>query len=117
MMDPRVKPAGDGGAPARVMAGLVPSKTRYYSSSWPGLSRPSTSFVIETSKQDVDARHKAGHDKSNPRRHCGARPAEDALSQLVMAVEDASSQLESAPPQRNFGLQLRESGTGPHAKL
>ena len=29
--------------------------------SWPGLSRPSTSS-FEASKQDVDARHKAGHD-------------------------------------------------------
>jgi DNA-directed DNA polymerase III PolC len=31
--------------------------------SWPGLSRPSTSFSKETIK-DVDARHKAGHDES-----------------------------------------------------
>src|SRR6185437_8092330 len=30
-------------------------------SSWPGLSRPSTSWP-DTSKKDVDARHKAGHD-------------------------------------------------------
>jgi hypothetical protein len=32
-------------------------------SSWPGLSRPSTSFLFQPQmKQDVDARHKAGHD-------------------------------------------------------
>jgi hypothetical protein len=31
-------------------------------SSWPGLSRPSTSFLPRESK-DVDARHKAGHDE------------------------------------------------------
>ncbi|HEX7919441.1 MAG TPA: hypothetical protein VF583_00690, partial [Bradyrhizobium sp.] len=30
-------------------------------SSWPGLSRPSTSF--SRGNQDVDARHKAGHDE------------------------------------------------------
>jgi hypothetical protein len=30
-------------------------------SSWPGLARPSTSLP-EQDKQDVDARHKAGHD-------------------------------------------------------
>jgi hypothetical protein len=30
--------------------------------SWPGLSRPST---IASIKQDVDARHKAGHDALN----------------------------------------------------
>src|SRR5215831_15592202 len=29
--------------------------------SWPGLSRPSTS----STRQDVDARHKAGHDESS----------------------------------------------------
>src|SRR5690348_13768591 len=28
--------------------------------SWPGLSRPSTSSILR--KQDVDARHEAGHD-------------------------------------------------------
>jgi lysophospholipase L1-like esterase len=32
-------------------------------SSWPGLARPSTSLQHQT-KQDVDARHKAGHDGS-----------------------------------------------------
>src|SRR5215475_1642327 len=32
------------------------------STSWPGSSRPSTTFFI---KQDVDARHKAGHDVRN----------------------------------------------------
>src|SRR4051794_25296628 len=31
-------------------------------SSWPGLTRPSTSFARIAQKQDVDARHKAGHD-------------------------------------------------------
>jgi hypothetical protein len=30
-------------------------------SSWPGLSRPSTSFLLDG--KDVDARHKAGHDE------------------------------------------------------
>ncbi|HXY89615.1 MAG TPA: FAD-linked oxidase C-terminal domain-containing protein, partial [Xanthobacteraceae bacterium] len=35
-------------------------------SSWPGLSRPSTSFNDETLKS-VDARHKAGHDEVNSR--------------------------------------------------
>jgi hypothetical protein len=30
-------------------------------SSWPGLSRPST-FLLLLHSQDVDARHKAGHD-------------------------------------------------------
>src|SRR4051812_31326970 len=32
------------------------------STSWPGLSRPSTTFMLH-SFQDVDARHKAGHDE------------------------------------------------------
>jgi hypothetical protein len=30
--------------------------------SWPGLSRPSTPFCVETPKKDVDARDKRGHD-------------------------------------------------------
>src|SRR5262249_39251849 len=30
--------------------------------SWPGLSRPSTSFLKRCTLQGVDARHKAGHD-------------------------------------------------------
>src|SRR5262252_8533475 len=32
-------------------------------SSWPGLSRPSTSYFH--GRQDVDARHKAGHDEDD----------------------------------------------------
>src|SRR5882724_2637572 len=36
--------------------------------SWPGLSRPSTSFLLERSK-DVDARHKAGHDELERRKN------------------------------------------------
>jgi hypothetical protein len=32
-------------------------------SSWPGLSRPSTSFFRDW-KENVDARHKAGHDSA-----------------------------------------------------
>src|SRR5215216_448824 len=44
-----------------------------FHSSWPGLSRPSTSYPPRVSK-DVDARHKAGHDgvlssRSNCRPH------------------------------------------------
>src|SRR5580704_1086005 len=35
---------------------------RQRKSSWPGLSRPSTSSGPSTGSQDVDARHKAGHD-------------------------------------------------------
>src|SRR4029077_3518136 len=36
-------------------------KTNHFSS-WPGLSRPSTSFLLHRNK-DVDARHKAVHDE------------------------------------------------------
>src|SRR6266403_3458059 len=39
------------------------SISRYLSfSSWPGLTRPSTPFLLK-GRQDVDARHKAGHDE------------------------------------------------------
>jgi hypothetical protein len=34
----------------------------HHQPSWPGLSRPSASLV-STSRKDVDARHKAGHDE------------------------------------------------------
>jgi hypothetical protein len=33
-----------------------------FGSSWPGLSRPSTSFFLVCSKKDVDARDKRVHD-------------------------------------------------------
>jgi hypothetical protein len=38
----------------------VNSSLRKTPSSWPGLTRPSTSFFSRYN--DVDARHKAGHD-------------------------------------------------------
>jgi len=37
-------------------------------SSWPGLSRPSTSLLLWLAKS-VDARHKAGHDGFSHKRH------------------------------------------------
>ena len=47
------------------MAGLVPAihvlLVGRFNSSWPGLSRPSTS-CLSLRGRDVDARHKAGHD-------------------------------------------------------
>src|SRR5258708_26068131 len=50
-------------------------------SSWPGLSRPSMSFLL-LECEDVDARYKAGHDEqvaqsagSNPLRYCPPKPA------------------------------------------
>jgi hypothetical protein len=44
-----------------VISGIFVSSLPFLSS-WPGLSRPSTIFFI---KQDVDARHKAGHNALN----------------------------------------------------
>jgi hypothetical protein len=40
-------------------------------SSWPGLTRPSTTFCF--GKQDVDARHKAGHDEKKNKK-AGSNP-------------------------------------------
>jgi hypothetical protein len=37
-------------------------------SSWPGLSRPSTPFLPQGG-EDVDARHKTGHDEFRRKRH------------------------------------------------
>jgi hypothetical protein len=36
--------------------------------SWPGLSRPSTSYFLKA-KEVVDARHKAGHDVEGAESH------------------------------------------------
>src|SRR5262245_56786001 len=43
-------------------AGAGTSGSPYTRASWPGLSRPSTSYFFCSRKEDVDARHKAGHD-------------------------------------------------------
>src|SRR5260370_21890902 len=54
-------------------------------SSWPGLSRPSTSS-LDLGKKDVDARHKAGHDeevKSQPQHGLGADVALDLVGAAV----------------------------------
>ena len=40
---------------------LLPQAVPHHRSSWPGLSRPSTS-CFEARKKDVDGRHEAGHD-------------------------------------------------------
>ena len=68
-MDHRVKPGGDSEkcrvviASAAIFERLRLAVTaEKFPPSWPGLSRPSTSFEPPT-KKDVDARHKAGHDE------------------------------------------------------
>jgi hypothetical protein len=49
-----------------ILHGTLQGVTVIFEASWPGLSRLSMSFLFEES-QDVDARHKAGHDEStNP---------------------------------------------------
>src|SRR5947208_11284481 len=47
------------GSPEKKTAGTRPADSP---SSWPGLTRPSTSYFFKVSKKVVDARHKAGHD-------------------------------------------------------
>src|SRR6185437_14882170 len=42
-------------------AELLNSNVELPTSSWPGLSRPSSSLMMQI-RQDVDVRHKAGHD-------------------------------------------------------
>ncbi|AUC94839.1 hypothetical protein CWS35_11705 [Bradyrhizobium sp. SK17] len=54
-------------------------------SSWPGLSRPSTS--LSCGNQDVDARHKAGHDgvRGEVERLCDCPPpGEGEASELLL---------------------------------
>jgi hypothetical protein len=46
---------------ANIFQGLSKRPIMNHFSSWPGLTRPSTSFLLYC-KEDVDARRKAGHD-------------------------------------------------------
>src|SRR5688572_336098 len=60
------------------------SMSRIHSSSWPGSSRPSTSFLaVCAEKEDVDARHKAGHDETAK----GAALSEPPLPFLFLDVD------------------------------
>jgi len=46
------------------LVGVERASVRYLSfSSWPGLTRPSHALSCLKEEQDVDARHKAGHDE------------------------------------------------------
>jgi uncharacterized membrane protein len=47
--------------------------TQHHSPSWPGLTRPSTSFLQRARKEDVDARDEPGHDGFDVVRHARAR--------------------------------------------
>ena len=50
------------GGSSRLKAGTTRECRVFTYSSWPGLTRPSTSSLLMCG-QDVDARHKAGHDE------------------------------------------------------
>jgi len=65
-------------------------------SSWPGLSRPSTSLAWQQ-KKDVDARHKAGHDESLARA-VGIRRFVTPLNWCLRALHLAVDPLESFQP-------------------
>ena len=53
--------------------GLSPEPMHTTLPSWSGLSRPSTSSLVEGRVQDVDARHKGEHDDLEQRRARGLR--------------------------------------------
>jgi len=59
-------------------------RDRIYFSSWPGLTRPSTSLVAAQRKQDVDGRIKSGHDGG---RRCAGLSNEMAWTGPAMTVE------------------------------
>src|SRR5262245_34460531 len=56
-------------------SGAAPVVKHALSTSWPGLSRPSTPYLLLLRKEDVDARDKRGHDESNIKRIGITRPA------------------------------------------
>jgi hypothetical protein len=90
--------------------GVIPMRVSSDSStpSWPGLSRPSTTLLL-LSFQDVDARHKAGHDGSEISR-AGVR----LQSSRVNAIR--SSRRVSCPAlqrQANATLNSNQLGDSP----
>ena len=54
-------------APALLKTGFLAATAEASSfwESWPGLSRPSTSYLLSYRKKDVDARDKRGHDDAD----------------------------------------------------
>jgi 4-diphosphocytidyl-2-C-methyl-D-erythritol kinase len=79
------------------------------SPSWPGLSRPSTSFQ-SMSKKVVDARHKAGHDAESLVSHLAAdrNDLEPAAISLCPPIAGVLAALRESP-----GCELaRMSGSG-----
>jgi uncharacterized membrane protein len=75
-------------------------------SSWPGLSRPSTSYPPLARQQDVDARDKPGHDDLRTR-----RALRSALTRVVLALPGAviSFLVSSAPAYADLKLCNRMS--------
>ncbi|HEV7880392.1 hypothetical protein [Bradyrhizobium sp.] len=54
--------------------------------SWPGSSRPSTSFLRQLPKKDVDARDKPGHDDLNSILPFFERPVSAVLTASTIAA-------------------------------
>src|SRR6266536_3252012 len=91
--------------------------------SWPGLSRPSTSFAIGDSK-DVDARDKPGHDE---KRLLGAmftasgglrnRADDGGFHDRQVDQGGQHAEQHRQPPDRRVGTELLEHDAAqPHAK-
>jgi hypothetical protein len=73
----------------------LPVMLNHLSESWPGLSRPSTSFWLKARKKDVDARDKRGHDggevirsRRNPSLSRTRLPPRQRRGDLARAIDE-----------------------------
>jgi hypothetical protein len=73
---------------------------RILTTSWPGLSRPSTSYFL--AKQDVDARHTAGHDVAML---CSALRTAVPYAKSLMLVLSSNTVISGALPEKPSSLQ------------
>ena len=79
---------------------LFPSRLTEERSSWPGLSRPSTSF-LPGARQDVDVRHRAGHDEQGSGAHSCSSVRVDG-SKLLCQIEHPLPVLSGFNPEENL---------------
>jgi hypothetical protein len=65
--------------------------------SWSGLSRPSTSSLVERHAQDVDARHKGEHDGEGERRWKNPSPVRRRAGMRCRPLDQRSASPSAAP--------------------
>src|SRR5450755_2992514 len=87
-------------------------------SSWPGLSRPSTSFLLQRC-QDVDARDKPGHDDHHNNPHALPRSSRNRSSFCCTGRSEKLNSTESSSASWVTHCQLGATNRsrGPHSNV